>query len=78
MAKQFRIAPSILSANFAAKQSFVRYPMLDNVLQGDVVDAGNKIIPAILGGKTKVADGLKQMAQVWKALPTGKRGNSYN
>jgi ABC-type glycerol-3-phosphate transport system substrate-binding protein len=64
--------------DFAAKQSFVRYPMLDNVLQGDVVDAGNKIIPAILGGKTKVADGLKQLAQVWKALPAAKRGTSYN
>jgi raffinose/stachyose/melibiose transport system substrate-binding protein len=64
--------------DFAAKQSFVRYPMLDNVLQGDVVDAGNKIIPAILGGKTKAADGLKQMAQVWKALPAAKRGASYN
>ena len=63
--------------DFAAKKSFVRYPMLDNVLQGDVVDAGNKIIPAILGGKTKVADGLKQMAQVWKALPAAKRGPSY-
>ena len=63
--------------DFAAKKSFVRYPMLDNVLQGDVVDAGNKIIPAILGGKTKVADGLKQMAQVWKALPAAKRGASY-
>jgi len=63
--------------DFAAKKSFVRYPMLDNVLQGDVVDAGNKIIPAILGGKTKAADGLKQMAQVWKALPAAKRGASY-
>jgi raffinose/stachyose/melibiose transport system substrate-binding protein len=63
---------------FAASQGFTRYPMLDNVLQGDVVDAGNKIIPAILGGKTKAADGLKQMAQVWKALPAAKRGASYN
>jgi len=63
--------------DFAAKQNFVRYPMLDNVLQGDVVDAGNKIIPAILGGKTKAVDGLKQMAQVWTALPAKKRGPSY-
>ena len=63
--------------DFAAKQGFTRYPMLDNVLQGDVVDAGNKILPAILGGKTAVADGLKQMAQVWKNVPAAKRGNSY-
>jgi raffinose/stachyose/melibiose transport system substrate-binding protein len=64
--------------DFAAKQGFTRYPMLDNVLQGDVVDAGNKIIPAILGGKTSVADGLKQMNQVWNNLPAAKRGSSYN
>jgi raffinose/stachyose/melibiose transport system substrate-binding protein len=64
--------------DFAAKQGFTRFPMLDNVLQGDVVDAGNKIIPAILGGKTSVADGLKQMNQVWNNLPAAKRGSSYN
>ena len=64
--------------DFAAKQGFTRYPMLDNVLQGDVVDAGNKILPAILGGKTSVADGLKQMNQVWNNLPAAKRGSSYN
>ena len=64
--------------DFAAKQGFTRYPMLDNVLQGDVVDAGNKVIPAILGGKTKVEAGLKQLAQVWSSLPADKKGNSYN
>ena len=63
---------------FAAKQGFTRFPMLDNVLQGDVVDAGNKVIPAILGGKTAVAAGLKQLAQVWNNLPAGKKGNTYN
>ncbi len=64
--------------DFAAKQGFTRYPMLDNVLQGDIVDAGNKIIPAILGGKTPVATGLKQLAQVWNNLPAAKKGNTYN
>ena len=64
--------------DFAAKQGFTRYPMLDNVLQGDVVDAGNKILPAILGGKTSVADGLKQMNQVWNNLAPAKRGASDN
>ena len=63
--------------DFAAKGGFARFPMLDNVLQGDVVDAGNKILPAILGGKTSVAGGLKQMAQVWTNLAADKRGSSY-
>lgn len=63
--------------DFAAKNGFTRYPMLDNVLQGDVVDAGNKILPAILGGKTSVSGGLNQMAQVWKSLPAENRTESY-
>lgn len=63
--------------DFAAKGGYTRYPMLDNVLQGDVVDAGSKIIPAILGGKTSVTSGLNQMAQVWKNLPTDNRTTSY-
>jgi raffinose/stachyose/melibiose transport system substrate-binding protein len=63
--------------DFAAKGGYARFPMLDNVLQGDVVDAGNKILPSILGGKTSVAGGLKQMAQVWSNLAADKRGNSY-
>ncbi|MEI6649362.1 MAG: extracellular solute-binding protein [Actinomycetes bacterium] len=63
--------------DFAAKGGYSRFPMLDNVLQGDIVDAGNKILPSILGGKTSVAGGLKQMAQVWANLAPAKRGNSY-
>jgi len=64
--------------DFAAKGGYSRFPMLDNVLQGDVVDAGNKILPAILGGTTSVASGLKQMAQVWSNLAPAKRGKTYN
>ena len=63
--------------DWAAKDGFTRYPMLDNVLQGGVVDAGNKIIPTILNGKVTPAAGLKQMAQVWAALPAENRGKSY-
>jgi len=63
--------------DFAATGGLDRYPMLDNVLQGDVVDAGNKIIPSILGGKTAVKSGLDQMAQVWKALPADNRTETY-
>ena len=64
--------------DFAAKGGYSRFPMLDNVLQGDVVDAGNKILPAILGGTTSVTGGLKQMAQVWNNLAPAKRGKTYN
>ena len=63
--------------DFAAKGGFLRYPMLDNVVQGGVVDAGSKIIPTILNGTASPAAGLKQMAQVWHSLPAASRGKSY-
>ncbi len=62
---------------FAEEQGFVRYPMLDNVVQGNVVDAGNKILPSILAGKTSPADGLGQLATVWNQLPEDERGSTY-
>lgn len=63
--------------DFAAKGGFIRYPMLDNVIQGGVVDAGSKIIPTILNGTVSPAAGLKQMAQVWQSLPAASRGKDY-
>lgn len=63
--------------DFAAKGGYVRYPMLDNVLQGDVVDAGSKIIPSILAGQTSPTAGLKQMAQVWGQLSADQRTQTY-
>lgn len=62
---------------FAEEQGFTRYPMLDNVVQGNVVDAGNKILPSILAGKTSPADGLGQLATVWNQLPEDERGSTY-
>jgi ABC-type glycerol-3-phosphate transport system substrate-binding protein len=62
---------------FAAKQGFTRYPMLDNVVQGDVVDAGNKLLPSILAGKTSPGDGLTQLLEAWKQLPADARGTTY-
>ncbi len=62
---------------FAADQGFARYPMLDNVVQGDVVDVGNKMLPSILDGSTAPADGLGQMAAAWSALPEDARGSTY-
>ena len=51
--------------------------MLDNVVQGDVVDAGNKIIPSILAGKTAPAKGLAQLKQVWDQIPAENKGDTY-
>ena len=60
-----------------ADQGIIKYPMLDNVVQGDVVDAGNKIIPSILAGKTAPAKGLAQLKQVWDQIPAENKGDTY-
>jgi raffinose/stachyose/melibiose transport system substrate-binding protein len=59
--------------DFAAKQGFTRYPMLDNVVQGEVVDAGGKVLPSILSGNMSPKDGLAQFAQAWKQLPADQK-----
>ena len=59
--------------DFAAKQGFVRFPMLDNVIQGDVVDVGGKVLPSILSGNISPKDGLAQFAQAWKQLPADQK-----
>lgn len=62
---------------FAADQGFARYPMLDNVVQGDVVDVGNKMLPSVLDGSTSPMDGLAQMNDAWASLPEDARGSTY-
>ena len=63
--------------DFAGSKGFSRYPMLDNVIQGGVVDAGGKILPPILAGSTSPTDGLGQLYQAWQQLPAAERGSGY-
>jgi len=59
--------------DFAENQGFTRYPMLDNVIQGDVVDVGGKMLPSILSGSMSPKDGLSQLAQAWAQLPDDQK-----
>ena len=63
---------------FAQSQGFTRYPMLDNVTQGNVVNAGNKLLPSVLAGKTSAESALGQMVDAWNQLPSSQRGSSYS
>lgn len=63
---------------FAETGGFTRYPMLDNVTQGNVVDTGNKTLPSILAGKISAQSGLDQMNTTWEQLPVAERGKAYN
>ena len=61
--------------DFAAKGGLTRYPMLDNVTQGDVVNTGNKFLPSLLAGKTSVPDGLSQMQSTLEPAPGRPEGH---
>ncbi|GAB2825554.1 sugar ABC transporter substrate-binding protein [Alpinimonas psychrophila] len=59
--------------DFAGQFGFTRYPMIDNVIQGDVVDVGGKVLPSVLGGNMTPKDALAQMAQAWNQLPAEQK-----
>jgi raffinose/stachyose/melibiose transport system substrate-binding protein len=59
------------------KHGYAAYPMLDNVVQGDVVNAGSKVLPSVLAGKMSPAAALGQIKTAWQQLPSSQRGSSY-
>jgi ABC-type glycerol-3-phosphate transport system substrate-binding protein len=59
--------------DFAGLNGFARYPMIDNVIQGDVVDVGGKVLPSVLAGNMSPKDALAQMAQAWNQLPDDQK-----
>jgi raffinose/stachyose/melibiose transport system substrate-binding protein len=61
---------------FAATKGFTVYPMIDNVLQPEVVDTGNKTLPAAFAGTMTVSDALKNMQSTLMALPANRRSSS--
>jgi raffinose/stachyose/melibiose transport system substrate-binding protein len=63
--------------DFVEKDGMTAYPMLDNVVQGDVVDLGNKVLPSILAGKISPQSGLGQMQSAWKQLSADQRSDQY-
>ena len=61
-----------------ASSGKVAYPMIDNVIQGDVVTTGMKQLDAALGGDLSAAGALKSMKQTHDALPADQRGSVYH
>ena len=64
--------------DFAAKQGFTAYPMLDNVIQGEVVTTAQKQLVAAFGGDISVAAALKSMKSTLDGLPSSRKGPSYS
>ena len=61
-----------------AKQGKTVYPMIDNVIQGDVVTTGMKQLDAALGGNISALDALKSMKSTLDQLPSNQRGTVYH
>jgi ABC-type glycerol-3-phosphate transport system substrate-binding protein len=70
-----RMAQDLLA--FAEEGGYTRYPMIDNVVQGEVVDAGNKVFNAAFGESMSVADALQNMEDTLNQLPEDRRGDEY-
>lgn len=63
---------------FAAKRGYKPYPMLDNVVQPEVVTTGAKELTAAFAGDTSVQNALKNMQATLQNLPANRRGSTYS
>jgi raffinose/stachyose/melibiose transport system substrate-binding protein len=63
--------------NFVDKDHMIVYPMLDNVVQPDVVSAGQRFLPAVLGGKESAQAAMQALAATLDQLPANERGNTF-
>jgi ABC-type glycerol-3-phosphate transport system substrate-binding protein len=63
--------------DFAAKRGYAAYPMLDNVIQPEVVTTAQKQLVAAFGGNISVSEALKSMKSTLDGLPADRKGSSY-
>jgi raffinose/stachyose/melibiose transport system substrate-binding protein len=54
-----------------------RYPMIDNVMQPEVVDVATKVLNAVLAGTMTPTEATQKMADALNALPADRRGAEY-
>jgi hypothetical protein len=54
-----------------------RYPMIDNVMQPEVVDVATKVLNAILAGTMSPQDAAQKISDALNALPADRRGDTY-
>jgi ABC-type glycerol-3-phosphate transport system substrate-binding protein len=63
--------------DLAAKGGLEPYPMLDNVIQSEVVDVASKQLVAAFGGTTSPTKALASMQAALKGLPADRKGSTY-
>jgi ABC-type glycerol-3-phosphate transport system substrate-binding protein len=63
--------------NFVSQDHLTAYPMLDNVVQPEVVTTGSKVLPSVLNGSMAPSAALQNMQTTFGQLPSTSRGTSY-
>ncbi len=63
--------------NFVGQGGMTAYPMLDNVVQGNIVNIGSKFLPSVLGGSESISKALQAMQTTLQQLPASQRGNTF-
>jgi ABC-type glycerol-3-phosphate transport system substrate-binding protein len=63
--------------NFVSLNHMTVYPMLDNVVQPNVVNTGSKFLPSVLNGSISVKQALQNLQTTFSQLPASNRGSSY-
>jgi ABC-type glycerol-3-phosphate transport system substrate-binding protein len=63
--------------NFVSQDHLTVYPMLDNVVQPNVVSTGSKFLPSVLNGSISVKQALQNLQTTFTQLPASNRGSSY-
>jgi raffinose/stachyose/melibiose transport system substrate-binding protein len=63
--------------NFVSQDHMTAYPMLDNVVQPNVVNTGSKELPSVLNGSISPKSALSSMQTTFGQLPSDQRGTSY-
>jgi ABC-type glycerol-3-phosphate transport system substrate-binding protein len=63
--------------NFVSQNHMTVYPMLDNVVQPNVVNTGSKFLPSVLNGSISAKQALQNLQTTLTQLPTSNRGPSY-
>jgi raffinose/stachyose/melibiose transport system substrate-binding protein len=61
---------------YAANQGYTRYPMIDNVIQGEVQAVGATVLVAAFAGTMSTHDALQKMQDALMALPADRRSAS--
>ena len=63
--------------DFVSKDNMTVYPMIDNVIQPEIVSVGNKELPSVLNGTISPKQALQAMQNALQQLPASRRGSTY-